>query len=387
MSTIDPKQLTFLIVDDIDNMRRSIRAMLKLISFGKAYFEAANGKEAWAILNKPDTTIDFIISDWNMPKMNGTELLSLIRSSKKWKDIPFLMITAETNQSIVAEAAENDVGAYLTKPFVTATLELKITELLNQAANPSPLAQLLKKADEFSEKNMIDEAIECITLAVRGNPRSSRPLRELGRLYLKKGIIPKALLCFQRACEQNRLDIPSLQYLGQIYLKMGDAEKAITYFTKALDLSPRNADRAFKVASLLLDRQQLPEAEKIFRAMLRNSPDDVDLATEIADTCLAHGLHDMASRAYRAVLTATPDRQALGKNLGRALVLAGQPQEAIKVLEKLTPTFPNDSELLVDLAQAYFDIGMKAKADQLAIRVRRIDPKNVRAQAIIDKCD
>lgn len=386
MSTIDPNQLNFLIVDDIDNMRRSIRAMLKLISFGKTYHEASNGKEAWKILSDEKAAIDFIISDWNMPKMNGIELLSLIRSSKKWRNIPFLMITAETNQSIVAEAAENDVDAYLTKPFVTATLELKIKELLNQVANPSPLTQLLKKAEEFSEKGMLDEAIECITLVVKSNTRSSKPLRELGRLYLKKGLTDKALLCFQRASEQNRLDIPSLQYLAELYLKMGDTEKAITYFTKALDLSPRNADRAFKVASLLLKRKQLPEAEKVFRAMLRNCPDDIDLATEVADTCLEHGLYDFACRTYRSVLNAAPDRHFLGRNLGKALLLAGHPQEAIKILDKLIPKFPSDVDILLDLAQAYLDINMKLRADQLAIRVRRIDPQNTRAKTILDQC-
>lgn len=386
MSTIDPKQLTFLIVDDIDNMRRSIRAMLKLIAFGKTYHEAINGKEAWKILNSEDASIDFIISDWNMPKMNGTELLSMIRSSKKWRNIPFLMITAETNQSIVAEAAENDVDAYLTKPFVTATLELKIKELLNQVANPSPLTQLLKKAEEFSEQGMLDQAIECISMAVRSTPRSSRPLRELGRLYLKKGLTDKALLCFLRASEQNRLDIPSLQYLGQIYLKMGDYEKSITYFTKALDLSPRNADRAFKVASLLLERKQLPEAEKIFRAMLRNCPDDIDLATEVADACLEHGLYDFASRTFRSILNAAPDRHFLGKKLGKALFLAGHPHDAIKIFEKIAPKFPNDIDLLLDMAQAYFDVNLKMRADQFAIRVRRLDPQNARAQAIIEKC-
>jgi len=386
MSPFDPKQLTFLIVDDIDNMRRSIRAMLKLIAFGKNYYEASNGKEAWATLNSEGSEIDFIISDWNMPKMNGTELLNMIRSSKKWRNIPFLMITAETNQSIVAEAAENDVDAYLTKPFVTATLELKIKELLNQAANPSPLTQLLKKAEELGEQGMLDQAIECVTLAVKSNPRSSRPLRELGRLYFKKGLTDQALRCFHRASEQNRLDIPSLQYLGQIYLKMGDSEKAITYFTKALDLSPRNAERAFKVASLLLSRKQFPEAEKIFRTMLRNCPEDIDLASEIADTCLEHGLYDLASRTFRTVLTAAPDRQFLNKKLGKALILAGQPNEAVPILEKAAAKIPTDLDLILDLAQAYVDLKLMSRADQWASRARRLDPQNARAQAIIEKC-
>ena len=370
----------------MDNMRRSIRAMLKLINFGRHHHEACNGKEAWKFLNTEATVVDFVISDWNMPKTNGTELLNLIRASKKWKDVPFLMITAESNQSIVAEAAENDVDAYLTKTFVKATLELKIKELLNLVVNPSPLTQLLRKAEEYSEKNQLDQAIECVTLAVKGNPRSSKPLRELGRLYLKKGIIDKALLCFQRATEINRLDLPSFQYLGQINLKLGDTEKAVGYFTKAMDLSPRNTDRALKLAALLLGHQKLTEADKILKVILRNNPDDLDLSTEVADMCLEHGLYNLATRAYRAVLAADPGRQLLTKKLGHALQKDGSPKEAIEILEKAATKFPNDIELLLALAQAYLDINMKMRADQWASRVRRLDPKNELAQTIINQC-
>lgn len=386
MITVDPTQMSFLIVDDMDNMRRSIRAMLKLINFGKHHHEATNGKEAWAYLNSEEANVDFVISDWNMPKTNGTELLNMIRSSKKWKDTPFLMITAESNQSIVAEAAENDVDAYLTKPFVTATLELKIKELINNVLHPSPVTQLLKKAEEYAEKNQIDQAIECVALAVKSNSRSSRPLRELGRLYLKKGAIDKALLSFQQAIEINRLDLPSFQYLGQITLKLGDTERALTYFTKALDLSPRNADRAFKVATLLLNRQKLPEAERIFKAMLRNNPEDFDLHREVAEMCLEHGLYELASRTYRSTLSTAPDRQAAARKLGLALHKAEHPVEAIEILEKLAPQVPNDIEVLLTLAQAYLDVKQKIRADQWASRARRLAPKNAQAQRIIDQC-
>ncbi len=211
-------------------------------------------------------------------------------------------------------------------------------------------------------------------------------MRELGRLYLKKGAIDKAMICFQRATELNRLDIPSFQYLGQITLKLGDAEKALTYFTKALELSPRNSDRAFKVASLLLGRQKLPEAEKIFKTMLRNNADDIDLAAEVAELCQQHGLYELAAKTYRSVINAAPDRQFLCKKMGQALLKAGHQQEAIEVLEKAAPKFPNDFDLMLTLAQAYLDINLKMRADQWASRVRRLDPKNAVATAIIDQC-
>ena len=100
------KKMNFLVVDDMDNMRRSIRAMLQIINYGKKIYEAPNGQVAWEILGKYGESIDFIISECAMPVMSGTELLHRIRLDKKLRNIPFLMITAEANMGVVAEAAE-----------------------------------------------------------------------------------------------------------------------------------------------------------------------------------------------------------------------------------------------------------------------------------------
>ncbi|MEJ2691378.1 MAG: response regulator, partial [Deltaproteobacteria bacterium] len=176
--------MNFLVVDDMDNMRHSIRAMLKLIGYGENIFEAGNGKEAWNLLDQEEDQIHFVISDWNMPIMTGTELLNRMRADRRFRDIPFLMITAEANKEIVAEAAENDVDAYLTKPFVTVSLEKKIESLIQSATNPEPLAIHLSNARNLEEVGDIDGAIAEARLAADASDRSSRPLRELGRLYL-----------------------------------------------------------------------------------------------------------------------------------------------------------------------------------------------------------
>ena len=223
MKNFNPKQMNFLIVDDMDNMRRSIRAMLKLIQFGKKHYEAANGEDAWKILHNEGISIDFIISDWKMPKMNGIDLLSKVRASKKLRDTPFLIITAETNQTFIAEAAENDVDAYLTKPFVTATLEQKIIGLLKDRAKPSLLATLLKKARTLREKGDLNGAIVCAKKAVGVNNRSSRPLRELGRLFLQKQD-HKCIICGKKTkyatcddCEGTVFHRVHIDLLKQLY--------------------------------------------------------------------------------------------------------------------------------------------------------------------------
>ena len=386
MISAEPQNMTFLIVDDQDNMRRSIRAMLKLIGFGKEYFEAADGQEAWKILQDEAVTIDFIIADWHMPKMNGTELLNLVRTTRRLRETPFLMITAEANQTIVAEAAENDVDAYLTKPFVTATLEQKIQELIHHANHPSKLSILLKKAAAWREKGELDKAIECALAAATLNKRSSRPLRELGRLYLKKGDLEAGRKCFARAVSLNRLDVPSYHYLGQIHFKTGDHDEAVKYFMKALQLSPRHADRAFKVALLMLEMGKKQEAERVFKIMLRNNQDNRELYEDVAAACLDHGLYGLAIRTLNVVLEDGRGRADLQKKLAHAYLMDGHPKEAIVILEELVKRNSDDLDILLDLAQGYLDIKLKMRADKWATRAARLDPGNERARTILDQC-
>lgn len=383
MKVKNPKEMTFLVVDDVDNMRRSIRAMLKLIHYGREFYEAANGRDAWKILQDDKIKIDFIISDYYMPSMSGTELLHLVRANKKMRDIPFLMITAEANMDVVAEAAEHDVDAYMTKPFVTATLEQKINGLIEMANNPDPLTLHLANSREREEKGDIEGAIEEAKQASTANPQSSRPFRELGRLLIKKGDFKKAQVSFEKAIELNKLDVSSYHFLGQIFFRLGKTNKAIDNFSKAMAISPRHSDRALNFAKLLLKKNQKSEAEKVLRIVLRNNPNDIDFKEDIADTCSEFGLYDLAVKIYLQVLKDDPERFYLNKKMGITLHRTGDNNEAVKVLEKATEKFGEDIELLLLLARIYMQMGLRMRADNWANKVVRIDPKNEEAREIL----
>ncbi|MFZ5775110.1 MAG: tetratricopeptide repeat protein [Thermodesulfobacteriota bacterium] len=381
-----PKDMIFLIVDDIDNMRRSIRAMLKLIHYGKDYHEAANGRDAWKLLQDENLVIDFIICDYNMPYMSGTELLGLIRSSKRWREIPFLMITADANMDIVAEAAEQDVDAYMTKPFVTATLEQKINELLEQINNPSLFTRHLLASRMQEEKGDLDGAIASAREASKLNERSSRPYRELGRLFIKKNDFTKAQLCFEKAIDLNRLDVSSYHALGQIHYRLGNMDKALEHFNRAMEISPRHSDRALNFARLLLKKGQLPEAEKVLKLVLKIKNNDLDFKEDIGDTCCDYGLYELAAKIYREVLRADGERHHLHKKLGMSLLQAEEMNDAVKSLEKAAEKHDDDPEILLALAKAYMGMKMLIRADQWASKLLRLDPGNQEAREIVNRC-
>jgi two-component system chemotaxis response regulator CheY len=115
-----------LVVDDFATMRRIIKNILRQLGFTNIV-EADDGTTAWETLNKDN--IDFIISDWNMPKMSGIELLRKVRSSEEFADLPFLMVTAEAQQENIIEAVQAKVSNYIVKPFTPDTLSQKIDKI------------------------------------------------------------------------------------------------------------------------------------------------------------------------------------------------------------------------------------------------------------------
>jgi two-component system, chemotaxis family, chemotaxis protein CheY len=118
--------MNVLVVDDFSTMRRIVKNILKQLGFLNI-FEADDGATALEILGKQK--IDFIISDWNMPQISGLELLKTVRTSTDWKDLPFLMVTAEGQKEHVIEAVKHRVNNYIIKPFTPEVLTEKINKI------------------------------------------------------------------------------------------------------------------------------------------------------------------------------------------------------------------------------------------------------------------
>jgi two-component system chemotaxis response regulator CheY len=119
--------MPILIVDDYKTMLRIIRNLLKQLGFDNVE-EATDGSMALTKLR--DKGFSLVISDWNMEPMTGIQLLREVRADAKLKDLPFIMITAESKSENVIAAKEAGVSNYIVKPFNAATLKQKLTTIL-----------------------------------------------------------------------------------------------------------------------------------------------------------------------------------------------------------------------------------------------------------------
>ena len=121
--------MKFLIVDDFSTMRRIVRNLLKEIGYSNAD-EAEDG--AAALVKLKGGAFDFVVSDINMPNMNGFELLSQIKADASIKHLPVLMVTTEAKKEDIVTAAQAGAAGYIVKPFTKATLEEKVNKIIEK---------------------------------------------------------------------------------------------------------------------------------------------------------------------------------------------------------------------------------------------------------------
>ncbi|HEX7935187.1 MAG TPA: chemotaxis response regulator CheY [Paraburkholderia sp.] len=125
------KAMKFLVVDDFPTMRRIVRNLLKELGYGNVD-EAEDGQAGLARLR--GGAYDFVISDWNMPNLDGLAMLKEIRADANLKHLPVLMVTAESKKENIIAAAQAGASGYVVKPFTAATLDEKLNKILEKMA-------------------------------------------------------------------------------------------------------------------------------------------------------------------------------------------------------------------------------------------------------------
>ncbi len=123
------KDMKILVVDDFSTMRRIIKNLLRDIGFTNVT-EADDGTSALPMLEKGN--FDFIVTDWNMPGMQGIDLLKAIRKDPELAALPVLMVTAESKKDQIVTAVQAGVNGYVLKPFTAQTLKEKIEKIFQR---------------------------------------------------------------------------------------------------------------------------------------------------------------------------------------------------------------------------------------------------------------
>ncbi len=123
--------MRILVVEDLLVMRRLIVNTLKSVGYTDL-LQATNGEEALELIVNPDSKIEFVITDWLMPVMDGITLVKFLRANPETKDIPVIMLTSMNDKDSIVEAVKYNVNDYVVKPFTPKLLQSKIESVLNR---------------------------------------------------------------------------------------------------------------------------------------------------------------------------------------------------------------------------------------------------------------
>ena len=123
------KGMKILVVDDFPTMRRIVRNLLKELGYANVD-EAEDGQAGLSRLRNGG--FDFVVSDWNMPNLDGLEMLKQIRADASLSHLPVLMVTAEAKKENIIAAAQAGADGYVVKPFTAATLQEKLDKIIEK---------------------------------------------------------------------------------------------------------------------------------------------------------------------------------------------------------------------------------------------------------------
>jgi CheY-like chemotaxis protein len=377
--------LNVLVVDDMPPIRRMVRQMLQHLGVKGDIQEAGDGQEAWEALQ--EKSFDLVVCDINMPRMSGLDLLRHLRATPRYQTIPFLMISGEVSEDIVAASAESEVDGYLLKPFKTESLEGRLRSIIVKRYQPSQGEILFRQANEFLAVGRPEESLAVLEKLTEPPFRQqAKVLNLMGECYLALKNEEDAAFCFAQAIDINPKFLRAYQNLSDLVESQGDLASARGYLEEARRLSPLNPERLFTLGQLCLKDGAPEEARRFLEESWRiGQYVPATRRSEMAETFLAAGLNEVAEELFRQAIDATPQDVHLYNRMGVALRRQQKHQQALGYYQQALKLDSQNEKVHFNLGVLYFDLGEKDQALEAFKMALQIRPQFTEAQHFLKR--
>jgi len=374
---IDIETMTILIVDDMKSMRLTLRKMLRNLGIGKELFFADNGKSG--LLALKNHFCDLLIVDWNMPEMNGSQMLANLRRDKEIRDIPVIMVTAENERDVVADAAEYEVEGYLLKPLTLDALDTKIKSVIEAVNHPEKAKIHLLEARACEEAGNIEGAIDETRKALGLKPNASRILRKLGLLYLEAKKAEIGEKCLQKAVAVNPQDTISRNHLAKLYINKRNFKQAAQLYMEILSFSTRYFDSAVHLGETLLINGFRTEARTLFSRIISKSRFNRVLQEKIMNICLDNQEYEYVAKIVTEAIKENPANMDLMYKAGTIYLETGDQEKAMECFITVDDNMRGGVKTKLQIARIHINNKRILQADDYLNRILRIDPSNKEA--------
>ena len=370
-----------LIVDDVPNMRKTIRNMLRQLGT-RDIKEADDGDTAIKLLGTSADTCKFVLLDWNMPRMPGIHVAREIRADENYQDLPILMITAEMYKDQIAQAGEIGINGYIIKPFNAQILNDRILSIMEARTNPPDHVKLIKAGETLVAQGQYDIAIQVFEQSLKLN-ESARVLVNIGQAAEKKGDLKMAEENYLKAAEKNPEYLKAHVATADLNVKMGNEMAAVEALEKACEISPNSPARQMNLGNIYLKNGNNALADKAYGKAQEQDP---QTSKEIAENYLASDNGEQAEKYFRKSLHTDSDEVYIYNRLGIALRKQGKWEEAVSEYQKALKVDDDDEAIHFNMGRAYLEGNKKALARKCFQKVLKLNPDLQEAKAELNKC-
>jgi two-component system chemotaxis response regulator CheY len=372
------EKYVFLIVDDKDLVLQLLRDILHSSGFKKNYL-ARSAKEALAILKK--TKINFIISDFSMPNMNGVELLTKIRENPECHDIPVLMITSEMTEDKVIYAIEEGVDGYQQKPFTEKNIISCIKEILAIKLNPDLIQTKIRELSRLKLKQKYDDALAFAQDILKKEEHQAIYLIA-GECYYHKKDYENAQKNIHKCLEMGE-NSKALHLLGEIYMEQGKQEEAIECHKQAGKLNPLNLKRKIDLGKVYLKLGLVNEAVEAFDSIGELNPTDLNLV-DMGEAYLKSGDLNKADKYLQQASDPIPETVFIFNSYAIELRKVGELESALKQYHKCLQIEPDNHIIIYNLGRLFLEMERYEEAQKTFESVLNLAPDNKNAKKLLD---
>lgn len=307
-----PSDMKIILVGANAVYRKNIRDMLSMI--GYRHIETAkDGPTGWELIKRSQP--DIILSEWEMPEMNGIAILKLVRRDPDLNDTPFILWTSQITRTDVVKAGEAGVSSILVEPFNIEFLETKLRHIAEFEVSPSTrqAKSHMDKAEHFMRDKQYDKALGEYQ-QVLSVLESAEVYYNIGYIMTSKGKYDEALAAFRKATQIDQMFAKAYKAMADIYLQIGDKAMAEKYLQMAGDI--------------FLEREMHESAEGIFNEIIKLNPDTINVYNSLGIIYRRQNRIEDAIANYQKALKIDPNDENIHFNLGRAYLDLNNPQMA-----------------------------------------------------------
>lgn len=361
----------FLLVDDQQLILTLASRILKNNGY-KKIIQAKNGTDALNKLKK-SPMINMIVTDWNMPGMNGIELLMAIRSDPNYFNTSVLMLAEEMSDDKIFYAIEEGVDAYLEKPFSEDKFIANINKVLQKDLDPDPIKYKLQKMTAMSLRKKVNEAIVYGNSLLQEYENNIDIYLILSECYLSTRDYDKAEECLNKVLRINKKSSKAYYMLGQISMKQFEYEKAISYMEKAYSINPLNRDAVISIGTIYLKMGKVKDASETFSDLQVDTLTNRNY-TSIGAAYLGAGNLEKAGQYLQSAKVPVLESIAVFNKYALELKKQGEHEAAIDQYRKCLRIDPSNHILLLNMAVCYFERKNYSEAANLLEKCLEIDP-------------